>query len=532
MAEWSNAAVLKTVEPKGSGGSNPSLSATRKEKMTSVFINPNLLVQRNDPFTTGIVYMPIGLASTVASVQMHGFEVKVIDSFGEAPKKARIIGKFMYLGINTDEIIDLLPSDVSLICIYANQLINHSSISEIIIALKKTYSNIPILMLENTQAVTAYDLRSVADEFLKIGVDYVLTGEAEKRLPIIMKALKNNESVAKCDGLYGKDFSNPASTVIEDLDSLHMPAWDKFPIKNYWGLKHAHGPLTSKKYLPILTSRGCPYKCKFCVVPATNFLKWRGRSATNVVDEIEYFQKEFDVNEFHLEDLDPTVNDKRTKEICEEIIRRKIIITWKIVAGTKVETMRSEETVALMAKAGCTYISISPESGSPRIMKLMEKPFKVNHAVKLISKMNKVHIKSQACFVLGYPGETDEDRKMTRVLAKKLTLGGLDEIAIFIISPVPGSKIFDEFKNIPVLSELNFTPTWRDDYRKLNHFRIGLYRSFLLWKFLHFPMKIIRQCYNFMLGRFETKMEMVPYKGLLWKRLEYLSNKKNKVLEK
>ena len=74
--------------------------------MTSVFVNPNLLVQRNDPFTTGIVYMPIGLASTVASVQSHGFKVKVIDSFGEAPKKARIIGKFMYLGLNTGEIIN------------------------------------------------------------------------------------------------------------------------------------------------------------------------------------------------------------------------------------------------------------------------------------------------------------------------------------------------------------------------------------------------------------------------------------------
>ena len=365
----------------------------------------------------------------------------------------------------------------------------------------------------------------MADEFLRNGADFILTGEAEDRLPSIIKAIENDESLEKYDGLIGKNFSNPASTVIEDLDKLNSPAWEKFPIKNYWSLKHAHGPLTSKKYLPILTSRGCPYKCKFCVVPATNFLKWRARSAVNVVDEIESLQKKFSVSEFHLEDLDPTVNDKRTKEICEEIIRRGLKITWKIVAGTKVETMRSEETVALMAKAGCTYISISPESGSPKIMKSMEKPFKVDHAVKLISKMNEVNIKSQACFVLGYPGETDDDRKMTRDLAKKLTLGGLDEIAIFIISPVPGSKIFDEFKTIPVLSELNFTPTWRDDYKKLNNFRINLYRLFLFWKLLYFPIKILRQCYNFILLKFETKMEMVPYKGLLWKWLEYSCNK-------
>ena len=61
-----------------------------------------------------------------------------------------------------------------------------------------------------------------------------------------------------------------------------------------------------------------------------------------------------------------------------------------------------------MARAGCRYISVSPESGSPRVMKLMGKSFKLEHATRLIRKMNRVGIRSQACFVLGFPGEEDE----------------------------------------------------------------------------------------------------------------------------
>jgi radical SAM superfamily enzyme YgiQ (UPF0313 family) len=253
------------------------------------------------------------------------------------------------------------------------------------------------------------------------------------------------------------------------------------------------------------------------VVPATNTQRWRARSAKNVVDEIEYFVKNFGVNEFHIEDLDPTISDERIREICREIIDRKLNINWKIAAGTKVETIRSEETLDWMAKAGCRYISISPETGSPELLKKINKPFNLEHAVKLVKHMNKVGIRSQACFVLGFPEETDADRQMTWNLVKDMTKKGIDEIALFIITPVPGSEIFSKFKGFQTLSELNFTPTWREDYKKLSRFRLNLYIMFLLWKLIYHPLKIVRQAVNFFRRRFETKMEMVPYRAL-WLR--------------
>ena len=303
---------------------------------------------------------------------------------------------------------------------------------------------------------------------------------------------------------------------------LPIPDWDQIPLKNYWKLKYAHGPFTSKKYISILTSRGCPYPCKFCVVPETNNRRWRHKSTNKVVDEIEYYIKKYEVKEFHLEDLNPTVNESRTIELCNEIIKRDLKINWKIVAGTKVESIKKTSTVELMAKAGCKYISISPESGSMKIMKKIGKPFDINHAYKIVKSMNENKIFSQACFVLGYPGENKDDLKLTKNMILNLTKNGIDEIAIFIITPIPGSEIFDTIGGYNNLSELNFSPNWRRDYSFLFKKRLEFYSLFLLFKLFYYPLKIFKQIFNFLTCRFQTKMEMVPYKYL---KLSFLTIK-------
>ena len=488
-----------------------------------VLINPNLVVQRSDYFTTGIVYMPLGLAYVAAALRRAEIPVKVIDAFGERPRQARHEGKFLALGLTYDEVVELIPTDARAIFIYAINLTNHLSTLSILRAIKLKHPDLPVVILENTQAVSAYALRFVASEFHENGADYVLTGEAEERGVKLAHGLMNGgpgNGLRDLDGLGSSDFYNAPLTVIKGLDDLAFPAWDLFPLENYWNLRFAHGPQARDRYLPLLTSRGCPYPCEFCVVPATNNQKWRARSAQNVVDEIESWVGKYQVREFHIEDLDPTISDQRIREICKELLRRRLDVTWKIVAGTKVETIRSEETIDLMAEAGCRYISISPETGSPRLLKLMRKPFDLKHAVRLVKRMNQVGIRSQACFVLGYPGETEEDLAMTRNLVKDLTREGVDEIALFIITPVPGSAIYDKLQGYKSLSELNFSPTWREDYRRLNSFRLGLYTRFLFWKLRYHPLKLLRQPVSFLRRRFETKMEMAPYRAAVFKRLD------------
>jgi anaerobic magnesium-protoporphyrin IX monomethyl ester cyclase len=490
-----------------------------------VCINPNLVLQKNDLFTTGIVFMPFGLAYFSGTLIKEGYNCQVVDAFGENPNQIWKEGDFVFRGLQPLEIVDQIKigstETPKVFFIYAINLTYHCATLNIIKQLNNSFPSVPIAVLENTQAVTGYSLEEIQDEFYANGATYVVMGEPEERGVALIKYILSKRKNIACLNIDGIGFLKddeiiytPATNKIKNLDSLAFPAWELFPVQNYWKLKYAHGPQTSNKYLPILSSRGCPYSCRFCVIPKTNDLKWRFRTAIHVVDEMEYWLKKWDIKEFHFEDVDPTISDKRIQEMCLEIIRRDLPVRWKICSGTKVETIKSEKTIELMARAGCRYISISPESGSPKIMKLINKPFNYDHALKLIRKMNEVGIFSQTCFILGFPGEEHEDRMLTRKMVFEFTRAGVSEIALFIVTPVPGSDIFDEFSGYKNYSQLNFSPTWRQDYNKINHFRVKLYGEFLWWKLRFHPVSILKQPFNFLLRKFNTKMEMTPYRAM------------------
>ncbi len=481
-----------------------------------VLINPNLIAQRSDLFTTGVVYMPIGLAYFAAALKKAEYDFKVIDAFGDNPKKAAVVENFLIQGLNTQEVVDRIPVNAGIIFIYASNVTYYLALTNILKAVKARFPQAQAVIMENTQAVTSYSLKEVQEDLYNNGADFILTGEPEIRGLDLIRAIEGKGTLEDIDGLGYKRggiiYYRYPEKRIDNLDALGFPAWEYFPLDNYWNLKYGHGPFETKKYLPILTSRGCVYGCRFCLMPFFSAHKWLARTAKNIVDEMEYMQRYYGVSEFHVEDVNPTILDERTREICREILRRGLKVIWKLVSGTKVETIKNEETLELMAKSGCNYISISPESGSEKVLELMDKPFNLNHAVNMVKKMNSLKIFSQVCFVLGFPGEGKDEIRATRKIAKEMAGAGADEIAVFIITPVPGSELFKEFKGYYNFSQLNFSPVWRRDYSFLNSQRMGLYAVFLFNKILfHFP-KIITQVLRFLIKSFKTKMEMVLYR--------------------
>ena len=140
--------------------------------------------------------------------------------------------------------------------------------------------------------------------------------------------------------------------------------------------------------------------------------------------------------------------------------------------------------------------------------------------------MVKYKIYTQACFILGFPGETESDLNETQILIKKLSKIGIDEIAIFIISPVPGSEIFNEYRGYKSLSELNFSPTWRKDYRFLNKKRIK-FTNFLFNKTFYYPLKNTKTI-DKILRKILRQMEMTPYRALHFKFNNKIQTKKIK----
>ncbi len=482
-----------------------------------VLVNPNIIAHVNDLFTTGIPFMPVTLAYAAASLQQSNERVTVIDAFGEAPKKVRRMEEWVVQGLTPVEVLKRVPPQVEAFVFYAGVLASHISLLDHVRAAKAAHPKIPSIILENTQAVTAYALEPVKDQFFSAGADYVLTGESEERLPALLRSIRES-SCSLPDGVWTLTQGSHPLGPIKTIDTLPYPAWTLFPLKNYWDLGYSHGPV-SAPFLPLLTSRGCPYPCRFCVVPSTNKRVWRPRSPQSVVDEMIYWGEKLGIQEFHWEDLNPTIQDRRMRDISELIVSRGLHVRWKLAAGTKLETLTDPETVAWMGRAGCRYLSFSPESGSPAILKAIDKPFDFAHAERMVGVMKRSGIRTQACYVLGFPSETDADRRLTWNTVKRLVRQGLDEIALFIITPVPGSAIFNDLKGYTSLSELNFSPAWRSDFAALNGFRLRLYSAFLFWKLLYNPWRLLRQPFLFLTRRFETKMEMTPYRAwcLRWR---------------
>lgn len=503
--------------------------------MKAILISPNIVTQKGDFFGSGIPYMPFTVAYVAAFLREKKHAVFVIDAFGEDPTKVTEEQGHFIQGITAKQIAAQIKKEeeqtpVDLMVISAERVIAHNAILNSIEEIRKENKNTPICVMENTQAVSAYALKEVYKEFFEKGANFVVTGEPELRIEKVLDALKKEnkkereKALAEIDGIIIKSETEIIRKEKKEylqqaaLDALPFPAWDLFPLEKYWGLGYAHAPLTKKRYLPLLTSRGCPYPCGFCVVPATNERKWRARSAKNVVDEMEFFIKKFGVEEFHLEDLNPTINKTRMKEISEEIIKRNIHVQWKIGSGTKIETV-DKETLTIMAKAGCTYVSLSPESGSPEMLKKMNKPFDHKLALELVGHMHQLHVTTQACFVLGYPQETESDRKMTYEYIKALAKAGCDEVALFIMAPVPGASTYQKYKDEiekenkkVALQEMSFSPRWRKDYALYKNMRTKAYLLFVITKLLYHPIKTLTQPINVVTGHFKTKMEMTLFR--------------------
>jgi len=264
--------------------------------------------------------------------------------------------------------------------------------------------------------------------------------------------------------------------------------------------------------LPVLTSRGCPYPCDFCVIPETNARKWRGRDPDEVVSEIIALRDQYGVRHFQIEDLNPTVKRERWGEICRMLIERQAGVFFYFVSGTKAETVHLDQ-VPLFAEAGCRYVSISPESGSNNVLKAIGKRFDHAHALKLIASCRQNGIRTQACLLTGHPVETEEDHRMSCEYLKKMVRAGLDEVAVFVVAPFAGSALYkgrqidiDDQEALP-----SFSPKGRKAYETYSRRRSELTRIFLIEK-LKKGADLWLQGLRAVFGRPQTKIENLPWR--------------------
>ncbi len=232
---------------------------------------------------------------------------------------------------------------------------------------------------------------------------------------------------------------------IKDIDQIPFPDRDVIDIKNYHYLMD--GELTTT----LITSRGCPFQCAFCANNA-----WgktiRMRSPGNVIDELKLLIDKYGYRSFMFFDDTMTINRRRMVTLCEMVRELKIRYRCFVRSDTVDKSL-----LDLMKRSGCEEVGIGMESGSQRILDLINKGQGVEDNMKAVKWCREVGIRVKGFFVVGFPGEDTESINETTNFIEEADLHDFD-ITIYI--PYPGSKIYKEKKKYDIKFENNYEDAW------------------------------------------------------------------------
>ncbi len=296
----------------------------------------------------------------------------------------------------------------------------------------KQYSDAKVLMVG--PHITSLPEETLS--FAKGAVDVACIGEYDLT---VRDVINNFSSLASVPGIA---FYNNGSIIrtdprkpIENLDSIPFPAWHHLDLKRYFD----GGKLFP--YIDIISGRGCPNACIFCLWPQVmHGTKFRFRSSENVIEEmlrdIALFPS-IKKGEFFFEDDTFTVNKERAVEICECILQRNLNITFSVNARVDTADL---ELFRLMKRAGCRELLTGFESGVQSILDAAHKNITVEQSRIFMATAKKAGLDVHGCFVIGLPGETEDTARKTVEFAHSL---GCHTLQLSGAVPFPGTRFFE-----------------------------------------------------------------------------------------
>jgi len=282
-------------------------------------------------------------------------------------------------------------------------------------------------------------------------IDAIAIGEGEETLLELARLVerdvagwRSSRSLAGVTGIGWRDTDgnvclNEPRPPIADLDSIPSPAWDAIDVRRFWK-KPGMTTAGVRPYMPVFTSRGCPYHCTYC----HNIFghRFRARGAASVVDEMKALNTAFGVRDFEFLDDSINIDRDRFKAILLGLEESGIKPILHFPNGIRTDLL-DEEQIRLMHRVGVGEISVAVETASPRLQKMTHKNLNLEKVSRNIDLMADLHIFTRGFFMLGYPTETEEELLSTIDYAAKSKL----HLASFhITNPFPGTEIHEEFR--------------------------------------------------------------------------------------
>ena len=370
---------------------------------------------------------PLGLAYIASVLEKRDVDVKIID----APA----------LGAEFKEIVDFVERKKPLIVGVTCTTPSYYSALKVLRGVKEVDEDIITVIGGPHVSFTAEEALMECPQ-----VDYVVIGEGEATFLDLYERVLAGESTRDMLGIAYRDGKDvvitPPRPLIKNLDLLPFPAWHLLPMERYkaFGVRE----------FPMITSRGCPYRCIFCVSSLLMGKRYRARSAKNVVDEMEILRTKYGIRNIGVLDDMFMLDRRRARQIALEIIERGLDIYWG--ASSRVDAI-DYETLKTLNKAGCTTIYVGVESGDSRVLRWYRKGITPTQAMKAIRTAKRAGMGILASFILGAPVETVRSIWKTIKFAIKLSP---DYAQFTILTPFPGTWLY----NYAVSHGLLLTRDW------------------------------------------------------------------------
>jgi anaerobic magnesium-protoporphyrin IX monomethyl ester cyclase len=479
---------------------------------------------------------PLGLAYIAEKLIVEGYEFDVIDSLGEGIDHYDSTDnpRVLYRGLSIDQILARIPKNCELLMISAMFTMAWNHTKRIIQEVKKAYPNIKILL----GGETATSLHELIFEICP-EVDFICLGEGDEYVSDFLRVFFYGGDFDSVDGLVfrknGQIVKTKRRERISDMNSIPWPKWEKFPLENYLSHSVTSG-VGSGRIMPIIGSRGCPYKCTFCTAYNMWDVNYYNFPIQRMMEQIQYYKDKYRIEALEFHDLTLFVNKKFAVEFCKGLIDYKINLPWNITVGTRAECV-DEEVVDLLIRSGCNYFTFAPESGSKKTLEYIQKKVDIDKYLKSIQIVAKKGVTSKINIIIGFPDEERKEIYTTLLFIIKCAYYGVEDISMTVYFLSPGSKLFNEFieeNNIKMDEEFfetyfikEFVKLKKSCSRHVGRKELIFYRTlgnllFYSIGYLFHPMRILRLIKGYFKKTHTSKLEKFLLKHGQYSRNRFL----------
>lgn len=361
---------------------------------------------------------PQGILYIAAVAEKRGHHVRVIDAEVEG------------YGVNALA-AEILRGSYDMVGITATSPIFHKAVGLAKELKAKGYAH---TILIGGEHLNIFKKQALFDCF-----DYGFFGESDRTFDHFLSIIeRGSKDFSAMRGFVyrenGQVIQTPPAEKIKDLDELDFPSMHLLNHDKYW---MSFVNFKKRRYIPILATRGCPFKCSFCSEPLTNPIV-RFRSPKNIVDEMEKWVKELGITHFFFMDSNLTLRRSQIEGVCDEIKKRNLKITFE---GWTRANLIDADIMKRLKETGLLRLSFGLESGNAQILKTIRKEVSHEEMIKAFQLIEEVGVEPACSLMIGLPGETRETVEETINFINSIPQILYTNFSI--ANPYPGTELFE-----------------------------------------------------------------------------------------